>query len=522
MVVIEIRFHSGRFHATPWGRSVNEGQVEWPPSPWRLLRALIATWRRDDPSAGPEAEAVMASLLSALATPPVFVLPPVSRAHTRQYLPDYNGKTAKVLDAFVVIDPSEWIRVIWQQVELGEAERRLLTDLLRNLSYFGRAESWVEARVGAAYDGAAPSAQPAHGGFEGDDDLVRLLCPMTAGDYNRWRSEQRADADGAPAKRGKGGAGKGSQPADLLTALHADTAALRREGWSQPPGSQWIAYRLSATAFRSTSPVAHMAAGVRTLPTIARFALASDVRPRLTDALFVAERQIRPTLLKFSDGASVFSGKDAGGEPLTSNAHAYIMCEAAGGAADGGRISHVTIHAPMGFDDRACSALRRLRRVWGEGGHDLQLALVGLGGPEDFDAGVRDGGTPLCATKQAWVSATPFIATRHPKVRGDGTPRRLEHGFAVGSPEHDLRRLLIESGLPAPATIERLPARGEPGGLPWAWTAFRTRRTAGGGRRSEAPPLGFRVTFTTPVRGPIAVGYGAHFGLGLFRPDGPS
>ena len=27
-----------------WGRHVNEGAVEWPPSPWRLLRALIATW----------------------------------------------------------------------------------------------------------------------------------------------------------------------------------------------------------------------------------------------------------------------------------------------------------------------------------------------------------------------------------------------------------------------------------------------------------------------------------------------
>ena len=31
-----------RYHATPWDAHVNEGRVEWPPSPWRLLRALVA------------------------------------------------------------------------------------------------------------------------------------------------------------------------------------------------------------------------------------------------------------------------------------------------------------------------------------------------------------------------------------------------------------------------------------------------------------------------------------------------
>jgi CRISPR-associated protein Csb2 len=46
MLALAIRFPAGRFHATPWGRHVNEGAAEWPPSPWRLLRALVATWKR--------------------------------------------------------------------------------------------------------------------------------------------------------------------------------------------------------------------------------------------------------------------------------------------------------------------------------------------------------------------------------------------------------------------------------------------------------------------------------------------
>ena len=30
MTTIELTFPAGRYHATPWGRHVNEGAVEWP------------------------------------------------------------------------------------------------------------------------------------------------------------------------------------------------------------------------------------------------------------------------------------------------------------------------------------------------------------------------------------------------------------------------------------------------------------------------------------------------------------
>ena len=30
-VVISIQFLTGRYHATPWDKQVNEGAVEWPP-----------------------------------------------------------------------------------------------------------------------------------------------------------------------------------------------------------------------------------------------------------------------------------------------------------------------------------------------------------------------------------------------------------------------------------------------------------------------------------------------------------
>src|SRR3990172_1100943 len=39
---ISIRFLTGRAHLHPWDTHHSEGRVDWPPAPWRLLRALVA------------------------------------------------------------------------------------------------------------------------------------------------------------------------------------------------------------------------------------------------------------------------------------------------------------------------------------------------------------------------------------------------------------------------------------------------------------------------------------------------
>src|SRR5262245_41855325 len=103
MPVIELTFPVGRFHATPWGRHVNEGAVEWPPSPWRILRALIATWHLKATDA--VEEQTMRSLILALAQrAPRYRVPAAALAHTRHYMPYNEGKnekTTKVFDTFV-------------------------------------------------------------------------------------------------------------------------------------------------------------------------------------------------------------------------------------------------------------------------------------------------------------------------------------------------------------------------------------------------------------------------------------
>ncbi|HXG68117.1 MAG TPA: type I-U CRISPR-associated protein Csb2, partial [Blastocatellia bacterium] len=102
MIAVRLRFLAGRFHATPWGRHVNEGAVEWPPSSWRFLRALTATYYRAHQGAISHQQ--LTRILTELSTPPVFHLPPAATAHTRHY--DAANGGIKFFDVFVAVDPA--------------------------------------------------------------------------------------------------------------------------------------------------------------------------------------------------------------------------------------------------------------------------------------------------------------------------------------------------------------------------------------------------------------------------------
>src|SRR6266498_3573524 len=113
MIAISLRFLAGRYHATPWGRHVNEAAVEWPPSPWRILRALVAVWKRTLPWLRQDE---VEPILRALGTPPEFVLPPASTGHTRHYMPWFKkgpDDRTLVFDAFVVLPREATLLAHW-------------------------------------------------------------------------------------------------------------------------------------------------------------------------------------------------------------------------------------------------------------------------------------------------------------------------------------------------------------------------------------------------------------------------
>jgi len=255
------------------------------------------------------------------------------------------------------------------------------------------------------------------------------------------------------------------------------------------------------------------------LPTVARYSVVSQASPRLTDAISLAER-MHVALVSRSNGSPVFTGCDESGKPLQGHRHAHILCESlqALGRGEHGEITNITIFAAMGFGHQERQALEGFSEVCGNGEEAVRLVLLGIGMREDFGGlDLTRGQCPLLAESKSWVSRTPFVPTRHPKVTRAGVPKRDSSGLQIGSPEHELKRLLVLSGFPEAVAVERV-ASTRLGGREVAWESFQCRRSTGEGRRAAYDRgYGFRIVFPEAVQGPVAVGYGAHFGMGGFE-----
>jgi len=392
-----------------------------------------------------------------------------------------------------------------------------LRTLAERLGYLGRAESLVVARLLDGITGIEANAIPLPQGapVPARTELTRLLAPVAPSGYALWRSDFMTNAEAALGPKPTLAQKKKLPrvPPDLFAALHADTGDLQAAGWNLPPGAQFVNYARPENAFASATRPRPRRKGP--LPTVARYAVVSAVAPRITQAISIGDR-VHDALCKWSDhgrgAASVFSGLDQTGKLLANHEHAHIFCEA-NGPRDA--VTHLTIWAPMGFDDAACLALRRLNKVWGHGGHDLRLVLHGVGQPEDF------AGCLLFGPARVWNSLTPFVSTRHAKTYRDGRPKLAANGWQEGSAPHDLLRLLQAHPHGADAEVRCIKETDAPyqfGQRRLRSLQFLTQRHGGQGSRGNGSGNALAVTFSKPVRGPLALGYGCHFGLGLFVP----
>ena len=511
MTVIELTFPAGgRLHATPWGRHVNEGATEWPLSPWRIQRALVATWylkARDDIG-----EATIRSLMNSMAgTLPSFELPTAIQSHTRHYMPSKGGDKTKVFDTF--IQTNKPLRMAWN-VDLDESQRAALAILCERLSYLGRAESIVEACLLSAESPFTTNSAPLANDRElgPNEELVRVLCPNLPDLHDAWVAANRPQEEvPAKGKKSKAKSPSSSLPQSIFEALHAETATLQAEGWLIPPGARWADYTRQVECFQPGA--VRQARQQKKLVTVARFAISSTVLPRITQAISVAER-MHQTLAKRADGkacARVFIGKEANGDPLKGHQHTHIFCEL-GEKRDS--IGYVTLYAPMGFDHEAQQVIEDVQRkaLWGHGGHDLELILLGFGDGDTFDI-------PIFRKAKRWTSLTPFVPTRHAKHYADGRPKLDEDGWPIGSPAQDLRRLLKEDYGLTPKSISQpdttITVRPE---RKLRTLQFQTERNHGNGKRGHQPGVGLIMEFDGEKQGPFAFGYGSHFGLGLFVP----
>lgn len=554
MIAIAIQFPSGRFHATPWGHHVNEGNPEWPPSPWRLLRSLVATWKRKLDGADGIDTDTMRALLASLASPPEFVLPPATTAHSRHYMPWDKGwkpdepekAKTKVFDAFVAVDRATEVIARWPDATLSDEQLQLLDVLLTHLGFLGRSESWCAVRLLSDREAATcvPNCTPLNGHpSQHDQEPVRVLCVNPQTMFENQHTPKHSSTIGK---------GQARQPVESALYdpdwhLCLETLELHNKKWSDPPGSRWVTYLRRVDCFE-VRPVRRIVRPQRII-TVARYAIDGSVLPLVTETLPLAEK-IRSILMgifkrlklrdhygreiperpDFMPRSRVFSGKDADSQPLQGHQHAYYLPTDEDGD---GRLDHLTLVAEMGFgtdDPLEIKALDQFRRLPFGDGDPLNLLLVGLGKIDDFQS-------PLMQVSSVWQSATPFIVSRHAKK--NGTKRdsanllgpQNERAFTSHVLDEELRHLQarrLNAGFDFPTSwriellcdddgvfrIGRGPSH--PLGLrPIQFRRFRRKRNDDGGRR---PTGAFHIVFDTPFAGPLSLGHSSHFGLGLFMP----
>jgi len=575
MLTLRLDLDTGRYHATPWGRHVNEGAIEWPPSPWRLYRALLATgYRRLGWTSLPETARTLFEKLSGCI--PSWRLPRASSAHTRHYMPDYAGASGRVLDAFAFAGQQPLFAEL--DVDLTPPEHEVLVQLVERMPYLGRAESWVTGSVVAqlpeqpGYFRVVASHRNPNADAE---EPIKTLGTLSAGAYLEWRSQQltsesahalereqqlaRAKGKTIPKELSKKSVDRleALLPQSIVECLYAESAALQKQGWSQPPGTQWLSYWVPDNALNSRARQIPRREQESTSQAVL-FSLSSDTRngevlPPLKDMLLrgelfhqaVVARAVRVTSFSTKSASSrafsLITGIGEDGKPLQGHRHLHFMPLSLNRQRETGRpserrIDHILAWSSEILQRHALLALSGVPKLYANRVPTIFLTVAGSGSLNDFRPNGFQGLREL-GSSTVWTSTTPFV------------PPRFLKASSKNSLAGQLEVELNTRGFPSPSSIE-IQLEGDRGNrwLPieefWSlwnarrggvsledagvettprvlardWRLFRRERLDGKHKPPIPLGIGLRLTFREAIAGPLSLGYGSHFGLGLFCP----
>lgn len=510
-VVIAQRFPLGRFHATRWNQNPFEDPYgEWPPSPWRLLRALAARWFQYSRETGDSDETLRDELLRILASSvPAFRIPEATwrgqaisqfqptgleeqykyrkDPDTKKRILDYSYKqVGKTLyhDHYRVLSPDDFVLWIWNSVTLSTSHALLLDQLLRRILYFGRAESFCRLEIIDTAD-------------------IRPNCSLST-----------RQGSGSPVLVPL----PGLDLKVLLAATDESLIAQRRI----PPGTAWHYASLPTRPPENTKvlygpvppenlKVVQFLVGGRVFPAPSRWI--KVIERFRGQVLRICARQLtgdakanyRDLPRDYRSKLSLLSGKDGEGQPLLHHEHAYFCLW----PDNSGMPTRLVCWRDKPFTPNEVEALLEASEhsySWDYGEADWTLKML----PLPFEVPPPTG---LFAESDTWVSATPFVPPgNRRRFRSNGRERPGE------KPECLVEKLLRKCGYPVPNRVEILGGEHQ-----HEWVVVHTTRKERTRRLHERttnmmPGYRLRISFSAPVKGPLALGHSAHFGLGLFSP----
>lgn len=548
MIAIKIFFPWGRYYAHPWGLNpVRLREAEWPPSPWRLVRALASSWFRRHPGCtlSQDAAQLIEKLGCAL---PEIGIGKVTFGQTVHYQPNYGATTEKE-DAqykrtrhenhFAVVHGPVVFR--WSKIELSSTQQKLLAEMSAGMSYFGRAESICQAELITTAEIEALEGIGWCRPTSGRRISARcrdVFCP-NPDDFrvtDLWA--RRADHPSVDS---------GDSPSHLVDILLSTDM--------KADGAKWISYEMpedwpTGRVVRTPRMAKERRDPINGGPRIARylrFSLQCRVPIPLKFTVPLAEqfraaasRYFREQFGDHQTSFALFGHKedfpeDAEGE----HQHAFYLptrnLDSRCGPEERSSITEIHVWCPYGFTLAETRVLQRIQRlVWKDGRYPVRpvLTAMSLEPPQ---------GLPLATgtvKSRLWRSETPFVPPRH-------FYRAAHRGYKVRdaeSPERQLIACLRQAGIKASGEVRRLGISGEEPqtitSLPPTpyWSIVRapegdaslpgavisaTHANNGMSTETNRQRIGFfmEIAFETEVALPMpAFGHSNHFGLGLFVP----
>lgn len=516
---LEQQFPLGRFHATRWNQGpFGDRYGEWPPSPWRLIRALAFRWFQWSRETGETDKQRLNVLLNSLGKhPPKFYVPELTWRGPafKQYFPTEVAwtdakkgaaaykETKKTLNEDHYRAISRDASIYWAWPDLSEVDVELLDSLLARVLYFGRAESWTRIK--------RVDSLPSNPG---------VLCTL----------EARSTVDSVPVLAAIPG-----KDLDMNMALEITENLSNRE---IPSGTMWLFARLpkrpkvklekeAKDSFPNEIPLMQFAVGGRVFPPkelwvkVAERFRGSVLRERLRQ--ITGEKNVSYSSLDPMQKRELklLSGKDEFGKPLEDHQHAYFALLPDGN----GQPTRLVAWRETPFtkeEVKAFLAASESEIFWDYSTSNWSLKVV----PLPFDTS-----KPTAFSDESsiiWRSLTPFVPPASRKrFRKNGRERPGE------TPEMVVYKIGKKKGLPQPIRVEIMASDGhwiERGAqdtlaeMKSSWltihhTLKERKGLPGSTRPNRSPGYYLRLTFNQPVRGPLILGESSHFGLGLFVPE---
>ena len=538
---IEVNFLTGRFVATFHN---DRRHSEWPPHPARLYSALVAAWADLDEPDQAEREAL--EWLEAQAPPAIAASEAVPRRVVAHFVP--------VNDAFVV--GRSWYErrapLVYELVDQFHAERtpsggELTGKATRIEGRLGKARAVDEqvSRAGNTNPSTAlamlpeqrskqerffPSVTPDEpratylwyepAPSEASKVLDRLLSRVTRLGHPSSLVSCRVVSvfPAATLKAGEGNINMRSVRRGQLSELERRYSRHRGQRPRALPFTD-TRYRAEVSAERPPEGTLEQA---NTHGEWMVFEFAHDSRAMPSTRAVEVATAMRAAVFHYADDPipEELSGHRQDGRPVAAPHVAFLPLPYVGFEHADGRLLGVAISVPDGVSDAGRRALYRAVGKWEQSQEPLRVTL-GIGGivrmrrQRSLTTLVSLRPSGWCRASCRWVSSTPVALPRHPGRLVGGTAVARAKAWTLA--ESAVAAACSHVGLSNPLSVQVSLSPYLAGARPA--TRFPPfSQQVPGGKMVRRQLVHASLVFERPVAGPVMLGTGRFFGLGLMRP----